>query len=151
MATRIPCPSESWDLYEKMQEEEQQEEAEQQAVESLDAYGHLAYCVGWNDDDAPEDSDRGDWLACFDFAVFVDGEGDVKVAYHTIVNSDSGGFIDTLEQRVVDAAKAPYNLPDYWRGIGESQGVVWTDAEIDEALRANSQWNADLKAEIEKV
>ena len=103
--------------------------------------------MGWSDefnDDVPEDSDRGDWLACFDFNVFADEDG-VKVAYHVIVNSDSGGFIDTLEQSVVPADKAPFDLPHYWQGIGLEHNPNWTPAETEAAHSANERWNQDLK------
>ena len=142
------CPSEAWEDYQQMCEQAAERAAEAEAVESLDAYGHLSFCVGWSDefnDDVPEDSDRGDWLACFDFAVFADEEGQTKVAYHVVVNSDSGGFIDTLEQGVVTADKAPFDLPDYWRGIGYEHNSNWTPAEQEGARLANERWNLDVK------
>lgn len=151
------CPSELWESYVEMCEQAEQADewaAETEAIESLDAYGHLEYCVGWSDectDDVPEDSDRGDWLACCDFAVFTDEEGQVKVAYHVVVNSDSGGFIDTLEQSVVDADKAPFDLPDYWRGIGFEHNSNWTPAEEEDARLANERWNRDLKNALAQI
>jgi hypothetical protein len=108
-------------------------------LKELDAYGHLSYCVGY-------ENDNGDWLACFDFRVFDHPERGRLVAYHTVVNSDSGGFIDTLESCVVEAAKAPFNLPDYWLGIGMSHGIEsWTDEDIEEASKMNTSWNDALR------
>lgn len=123
--------------------------AEKEALESLDAYGHINYGVGWSDEseDAPEDADRGDWLACCDFAVFEDEDGNTMVAYHVVVDSDSGGFIDTLETKVVPADKAPFNLPAYWMDIGMEQ-VVWTESEYQEGLRINEDWNRDLASAL---
>jgi hypothetical protein len=110
----------------------------------LDAYGHMTWTVGYGEDEEHD----GDWLACFDFAVYAHPERGVLVAYHTVVNSDSGGFIDTLETRVVPAEQAPFNLPDYWAGIGQSHGG-WTEADYQDAHRVNDDWNAALRAALE--
>jgi hypothetical protein len=56
----------------------------------LDAYGHMTWTLG-----------DSDWMACFD-AVRV---GD-SIAYHVVVNCESGGFIDTVEQGVVPITEA---------------------------------------------
>ena len=82
-------------------------------------------------------------MACCDYAVFTDEEGVVKIAYHVVVGSDSGGFVETPETRVVTADKAPFNLPACWMDIGLEQ-VVWTEAEFQEGTRINAEWNQDL-------
>ena len=123
-------------------------------LDELDAYGHITYGVGFSDEcneDVDEDSDRGDWLACFDFRVWKHPSRGVLVAYHVIVNSDSGGFIDTLESSVVEADKAPFDLPDYWASIGMEQDAAWTEQECKDADRCQTQWNADLKAALTKA
>ena len=113
-------------------------------VKSLDAYGHMEYCVGFGE----EGDDRGDWLACADFAV---GKvnGKLAVAYHIVVNSESGGFIDTLETDVVPVSKAPFGLLDYCRDIGYEQfsGDV-TKAEDKENKRMSDKFDAALKRAI---
>ncbi len=141
--TRIECPSEAWDRY-LDGEELAHCPTDADMLDGLDAYGHLTWCVGYDVDD---DHD-GDWIACFDFEVFDHPERGVLVAYHTVVNSDSGGFVDTLESGVVEADKAPLNLPDYWASIGQEHGG-WTDADCEDASRVNAEWNKALRAAIE--
>lgn len=121
--------------------------SDEDQLKSLDAYGHLSYVVGYSDEG--EDSDRGDWLACFDFKVWLHPSRGVLVAYHAIVNSDSGGFIDTLESDVVEADKAPFTLPGYWADIGMEHGTPWTDQECRDAQAIYGKWYADLRAAID--
>jgi hypothetical protein len=73
-------------------------------LERLDAYGHLTWTLG--DDD---------WMACFDAV----REGDF-IAYHVVVNCESGGFIDTIEKGVakVDEAGFLINLPSTYVDAG---------------------------------
>jgi hypothetical protein len=115
----------------------------------LDAYGHINYGVGWSDEaeDAPEDSDRGDWLACVD----ADRIGD-WVGYHVIVNSDSGGFIDTLDAGVLSVEEAKTQLPEllsYWQDIASEHLIgasAWfTDAETRENAQAIAKWRAYIE------
>jgi len=122
-------------------------------LKALDAYGHLTYTVGFSDEseDAPEDADRGDWLAAFDAVVWKHPSRGVLVAYHVVVNSDSGGFIDTLECGVVTADKAPFSLPDYWASIGREHGTPWTEAEVKASWETQAKWTTDLKADIAAV
>jgi len=112
-------------------------------LRELDAYGHLTWSVGF---DSP---DGGDWLACFDFDVVRDADGKRWIVYQTVVNSDSGGFVDTLESCVVEIDQAPVNLPDYWAGISQDgHGESWTDVEIEEASKINANWNMTLRRHI---
>lgn len=123
-------------------------------LKSLDAYGHLTYITGFSDEwneDVSEDSDRGDWLACFDFKVWKHPSRGVLVAFHVVVNSDSGGFIDTLESGVIEADKAPLDLPDYWTSIGMDDGTPWTEQECKDANDCQEQWEADLREAIEQA
>ena len=127
--------------------------ADEDQLKLLDAYGHLTYTTGYSDEwneDVGEDSDRGDWLACLDFKVWKHPSRGVLVAYHVVVNSDSGGFIDTLESGVVEANKAPFSLPDYWTGIGMDYSS-WTEQECKDANDCQEQWEADLRKAIEQA
>ena len=138
------CPSKAWERYVADQERAETPD-DSELLEGLDAYGHLTWTVGFGEDG----DERGDWLACFDFAVFDHPERGKLVVYHVVVNSESGGFIDTLEARVVETSKAPFNLPDYWAGIGMEQGD-WTDEEVNKASQCNEQWNKALREALEK-
>ena len=60
------------------------------------------------------------------------------------MNSDSGGFIDTVDREVVQADKAPLDLPDYWSSIGMEDGVKWLQEEIDTANRPQMEWRGGL-------
>jgi len=55
-------------------------------------YGNLLYVIG-NDDD----------FVCFDYHVFGDG----KIALHSVINSETGGFIETGEYMEVEITEAP--------------------------------------------
>jgi len=144
--SRIECPSEAWDRHCE-QEERAHCPTDSEMLAGLDAYGHLTWVVGFTGEfDEDEAPDRGDWLACFDFKVFQHPDRGVLVAYHTVVDSDSGGFIDTIEAHVVEAAKAPFDLPSYWLSIGlDVDPDSWTEEDIKEAEKANTAWNADLR------
>jgi hypothetical protein len=131
------CPSEGWESYERDQERSECP-TDAEMLEGLDAYGHLSWTVGFDNEE------RGDWLACCDFEVFNHPERGVLVAYHVVVNSDTGGFIDTLEARVVEADKAPKDLPDYWAGIAVDHGGM-TDDDLEAAGEINREWNEALK------
>lgn len=136
------CPSRSWEQNTK-NEERAHTPTDEEMLEELDAYGHLTWTVGFDNDD-------GDWLACFDFNVVNHPERGLLIAYHTVVNSDSGGFIDTLERLVVEEEAAPFNLPDYWTSIGMESGDDWSDDDIAEATRTNEKWNKALADEIKR-
>ena len=60
-------------------------QTEQQALDSLDAYGHLNWVIGDEDN-----------LACFDYAIYQDDKGNYGVAFHCVIDSDPGGFIMAL-------------------------------------------------------
>jgi hypothetical protein len=75
-------------------------DAAQEEDRKLDAYGHLTWTLG--DDD---------WMACFD-AVRIGSE----IAYHVVVDCESGGFISTIEKGVVPVSEAArlINLPSQY-------------------------------------
>ena len=145
--TKIKCPSEAWDQHVE-DEERTGFPHDEERLKLLNAYGHLRWTVGFGDDEE-EAADRGDWLACFDFQVDIDPSGKVSVAYHVVVNSDSGGFIETTEESVVSADKAPFGLPTYWAGIGMNSGVEWTEQEREQANECQERWETALRAAID--
>ena len=175
--SRIRCPSEDWDTHCE-QGERAMYPSDEELLKKLDAYGHLGYVVGFSDEwsednicdcptvwepgkpvDKPEYKDdactkcggrenRGDWLACFDYFVHTDPDGVTKVAYHVVVNSDSGGFIDTLDQGVVKADKAPHDIVYYWMDVGMSNDTAWTEQEYADAIKCDKRWRKDLADSI---
>jgi len=75
-------------------EDEVRFEAFQQSLlDTLDAYGHMTWTVG-----------NEDWTACADAAV---GRFDGKLflAWHVVVDCESGGFTETLEKGCEEIAK----------------------------------------------
>ena len=167
---RIECPSEAWDKY-CAQEERANTPTDGELIAELDAYGHLAWTVGYSDEwcedprcecEKFEPCDgsvplcgtcghpecRGDWLACFDFKPFDHPDKGLVIAYHVVVNSDSGGFIDMCDSGVVTPDKAPFDLPDYWASIGMDDGTAWSVDECALSWAVNERWNKDLKEAI---
>jgi hypothetical protein len=72
-------------------------------LDTLDAYGHLTWTVG-NDD----------WIACADYNVFINTDGEVIFAYHVVVDCESGGFTDTVEAQVRNLTKRPFRSERGW-------------------------------------
>lgn len=140
---------------------------------SLDAYGQ-GWGVGYNDESDPEpdvpmlviakaaaeemDDDEIDEVAlfprdCGDWSAWADVHriGD-WVAYHIVVNSDSGGFIDTMESGVLSIEEARRKLPnllDYWRDVASEHLVMsetwFTNEEIEDDLKTIQRWKDHLK------
>ena len=135
----IECPSKAWDRYESAQEAQYQ--TDDDLLEALDAYEHLTWTVGFDSEE------YGDWLACFDFKVFDHPDRGVLVAYHVVVNSDSGGFTDTVESCVVGADKAPTDLPNYWTDIAVEHGGM-SESDLNDASKINANWNEALALAI---
>ena len=140
----------------------------------LDAYGHLSWGVGYNDECDPEPApamvvvakaaagemeeeeieqasffprDCGDWSAWAD----VDRIGD-WVGYHVVVDSDSGGMTDTMESGVLSLKDARRELPfllDGFRDIASehlvAQGTWFTEEETKEDLKTIQRWKDHLK------
>jgi len=137
----------------------------------LDAYGHLTWGIGYNDENDPEDNamlviakadqmsdeeikeadlfprDCGDWTAWVDVGRIGD-----YVGYHVVVNSDSGGFIDTMESGVLTVEEARRKLPSLlegWRDTASEHLVMsetwFTSEEIEDDLKTIKRWKAHLK------
>jgi hypothetical protein len=153
---------------------------DERMLDELDAYGHLSYVTGYSDESSdgicdcpvihrpgqpvqrPEYGDdgacttcsgrenRGDWLACFDFRVWRHPSRGVLVAYHSVLNSDSGGFIMDGERGVATADSAPFTLPEYWTGIG-MEHTDWTETEGSDAASCQLRWKQDLQNAIDAL
>jgi hypothetical protein len=96
----------TWEQYYKEEEsKEEPSDADFLANAPLDAYGHLSWAVG-----------NEDWLACLDAVLSPTKD---RIAYHVVVDCESGGFTDTAESGVLpikDAEqlkKLPYKYLDY--------------------------------------
>lgn len=76
---------------------------DQEMLDTLDAYGHLSWTVG-----------NEDWIACADYNVFINTDGEILLAYHVVVDCESGGFTDTLEAQVHNLTKRPYSSKHGW-------------------------------------
>jgi len=88
-----------WEDYIK-DEERKLMPSNDEMLSELDAYGHLNWTVG-----------NEDWLACFDAV-----RHDDRIAYHVVVDCESGGFTDTLEKGVIPVTDIDQlrGLPDTW-------------------------------------
>jgi hypothetical protein len=80
---------------------ELQEELWRLEAEQTDPYGHLSYCVGSEDD-----------FWCFDYGIKSNGD----VILHSVVNSETGGFIEDGERVIV----SPEEAVDYAIGMLDS-------------------------------
>ena len=143
----------------------------------LDAYGHLSWIIGYNDENDKElenplvvlakaaemtdeelaalDSQEeprtcGDWIACADY----DRIGGY-VGYHVVVNSDSGGFVDTVESGVYTVEDARKHLPgllETWNDVASehlvNDGVWFTELETEENSKAVIRWKKNLKEDL---
>lgn len=72
----------------------------------LDAYGHMEWTVG-----------NEDWVACFDAIRVPEG-----ISYHVVVDCESGGWIDSLDEGVIaiddhNRLENLKSLPDYWADV----------------------------------
>ena len=141
------CPSETWIAYEQDQESAENA-SDQERLAALDACGHLAWTVGFGNKDDADWETRGDWMACFDYAVYDDIDRGIVIAYHVVVNSESGSCIETQEYAVVPLSKAPYNLPEQYVDGSICADDQWRDDELTQAQDTNDRWNAALKRAI---
>ena len=141
------CPSEAWVASEQDQESAENA-SDQERLAALDAYGHLAWTVGFGSEDDADWDTRGDMLWCFDFSIWDDIDRGVVIAYHVVANSESGSFIETQESAVVPVSEAPYNLPERCVDRSLSADHQWRDDELTQAQDTNDMWNADLKRSI---
>jgi len=137
------CPSEAW-IASEQDRESAENASDQERLAALDAYGHLAYTVGYGNEDDANWETRGDMLWCFDFSIWDDIDRGIVIAYHVVVNSESGSFIETQESAVVPVSEAPYNLPERCVDRSLSADDQWTQAELTQAQDTNQRWNASL-------
>lgn len=122
---------------------------EKEMLDALDAYGHLTWTVG-----------NEDWLACADFAVFVNRDGDVLVAYHVVVDCESGCFTDTPEAAVVNLKDDESLLKDgacpLWSYADACTEQYATDPdfpvpEAEDVEKACASWGEALRATVERA
>lgn len=75
---------------------------------TTDPYHHLSYSFGFDVEDA---SGMYDFLICLDFLIL-----EAHVAFHAVRDTDSGGFIETADYRLVRHDKAVEEAGDwaYW-------------------------------------
>lgn len=87
---------------------------EAEMLNELDAYGHLTWTMG-----------DLDWMACFDARRFGD-----QIAYHAVVNCESGHWIDTIEKGVVPVAEAAqlFGLPERFVDAGYEGHMMTLEA-----------------------
>tara|TARA_R100000353_G_scaffold94501_1_gene69284 strand:- start:1782 stop:2213 length:432 start_codon:yes stop_codon:yes gene_type:complete len=130
------CPSAAWERHYTEEEAKASPNDEDFLASSgLDAYGHLTWTVG-NDD----------WIACFDAVLSPDK---TRIAYHAVVNCESGGFIDTIESGVVriEDANKLLNLPDSYLDSCCEQYMGDYDHPIDinQCQKSIEFWNQHIE------
>jgi hypothetical protein len=114
----------------------------------LDAYGHMEWTVG-----------NEDWVACLDAVLSPEME---RIAYHVVVDCESGGFTDTTESGVVriddaDAIQYLKSLPGRYADscIEFYPGQVPEDDEAYagpiEWEETDKRWSAHLDALIRQA
>ena len=126
-------------------------------LKQLDAYGHLNFVTGWSDEfneDVPADSNRGDWLACFDYHVHECPDRGLIIAYHVVENSDSCGYIQESEKGVIIASKVDsiLGLVQRWTDSGvdiaAENDAFWTQAEMGAATTASDKWKESILSDL---
>ena len=130
------CPSAAWERhYADEEAKASPSDGDFLANAGLDAYGHLTWTVG-NDD----------WVACFDAVLSPDK---TRIAYHAVVDCESGGFIDTIESGVIPVEKATnlMNLPDSYLDVCCEQYAGDYDHPIDinQCQKSIEFWNQHIE------
>jgi hypothetical protein len=129
-------PAAAWDEYlDFCEAQHEPSDSDFLANADLDAYGHLAWTVG-----------NEDYIACFDAVLSPDK---TRIAYHVVVNCESGGFLDTIEQGVVpvEEAKAKlHHLPDSYLDSCYEQYADDHEYPIDinECQQSIKSWNRHI-------
>lgn len=151
------CPSVAAERYLR-DEEVTSSPSDDDLLKQLDAYGHLNFVTGWSDEwsESSEDSNsnRGDWLACFDYLVHECPDRGTVIAYHVVENSDSCGYIQESEKGVIIASKVDsiLGLVQRWtdRGvdIAAENDASWTQAEMGAATTASEKWQESLRSSL---
>lgn len=110
----------------------------------LDAYGHLEWTVG-----------NEDWLACFDAVLSPEKE---RIAYHIVVDCESGGFTDTPESGVIrvddeNAIKSLGAAPLYWADICSEHYINEPDMApvYEETEACAKRWQAHLAGLVKQA
>ena len=128
------------------------------ALSELNAYGSLHYVMGWDNFNelTPEDNyERGDLMYALDFKVFEDEDGEVAVAVHAVVNSDSGGYIDTLQEQVYvgDSLDNAKNFAEHYADelleAAMVNDVSLTNVELREMEGTVKAWAIDVNEAID--
>lgn len=122
--------------------------SDSEMLERLDAYGHLAYTVG-----------NEDWVACADFIVYIHPDhklGDILVAYHVVVDCESGGFIDTMSSGVLAADELLEGWFPLWGWADICAEHYAGDAEYgppdyDEVEKTAKRWTEELRRELKRA
>ena len=119
---------------ERTLEELANDPTDQDLLDQLDGFGHLTWTVG-----------NEDWMACFDAV-----RHDDRIAYHVVVDCQSGGFVETVENGVIAAkdVKDLETLPGKYADICMGQ---YHDQEYGEISYADTvaEWKRHL-AELAK-
>ena len=114
-------------------------------LETLDAYGHLEFTVG-----------NEDWIACADFNVFLRPDDDQPVvAYHVVVDCESGGFTDTLEDGILDASEIGSDWFPLWSYLDICAEHYIDEPDMhpsyDEAVKTAKRWVEDLQKHLKQA
>jgi len=111
-------------------EERKHTPSNDEMLKKLDAYGHLNWTVG-----------NEDWTACFDAV-----RHDDRIAYHVVVDCESGGFVDTVASGVIPVSKVDTlrNLPAYWASICSDNYLNDDQHGEVEWLDCTKAWNTHL-------
>jgi hypothetical protein len=110
--------------------------------DKLDAYGHLTWCVGTDEEELGEED--GEWMACFD-AIYNPVTNEIE--YEVVV--DGGSFIDTIESGSYlacddSAIQGLKDLPAYWNDIGLEQGMKMSFRYLTETMESWAKHIDDL-------
>ena len=114
-------------------------EADDDADErKLDAYGHMTWTVG-----------NEDWVACFDAIRVASG-----IAYHVVVDCESGGFTDTTESGTVPVEEAVEKLASLPWSYADScleqyctldDGEDYGEVSTEDVQKCADRWEAHLR------
>jgi len=110
-------------------------------LRDLDPYGSLEYTIGYDNND-------GDWTACFDYEIVRHHTKGVLVLYKIVVDSDSGGFIETADQGE-SAFIFAKNIIEDWTGIGQELDGPWSEEDIQQAVETSNRWKRDMIIDYE--
>lgn len=83
-------------------------------------------------------------------------DDELRVAYHVVVNSESGCFIETVQEGIVsgEGTIRAYllDLPLHYFSIArEAMERVPTRSESQDAVDCNSRWNTAILRTIEEI